>query len=60
MERTKNIIHISAYTQTTYSIFCTVIDIVSIFYHTKNQVGELFVGGDMDFIFGSFYSQPGV
>ena len=41
----KNKIHISAYTQPTHLIFGTVIDIVSIFYHTKNQVGGLCVGG---------------
>ena len=31
-------------------IFGTVIDIGSIFYHTKNQVGGVCAGGDMDFI----------
>ena len=35
---------ISLHTHTT-SIFGTVIDIASIFYHTKNQVGGLCVGG---------------
>ena len=47
----KNKIHISAYTQPAHLIFGTVIDIVSIFYHTKKHVGGLCVGGDMDFNF---------
>ena len=33
-----------SYTQPTYLIFSTVIDIVSIFCHTKNQVGGSCVG----------------
>ena len=37
--------HISVYTQPTRLIFGTVIVIVSIFYHDKNQVGGLCVGG---------------
>ena len=36
---------ISAYTQPTDLIFGTVTDMVRIFYHTKNQVGGLCVGG---------------
>ena len=36
---------ISAYTQPTKMIFGTVLDMVGIFYHTKNQVGGLCVGG---------------
>ena len=37
--------HISAYTQPMHLILGTVIDIVSIFYYTKNPVGGLWVGG---------------
>ena len=40
-----NKIHIYSYTKPTHLIFGTVIDIVSIFYHTKNQVGGLCIGG---------------
>ena len=40
--------HISAYTKPTHLIFGTVIDIVNIFYHTKNQVGGLCVGGNQN------------
>ena len=36
---------IFAYTQLTHLIFRTVIDIVSIVYYTKNNVGWLCVGG---------------
>ena len=35
---------ISAYAQPAHWIFSTVIDIVMIFYHTKNQVGGLCIG----------------
>ena len=47
----KKIKCISAYTQPTHFIFGRVIDIVSIFYHTKDQVRGLCVGGDMAILF---------
>ena len=41
----------AAYTQPTHLIFGSGIDIVSIFYRTKNQVRGLCVGGDMSILF---------
>ena len=39
--------HISAYAEPTHLIFGTVIDILSIFYNTKNLASGLCVGGDI-------------
>ena len=50
-------VHISAYTQPTHFIFGRVIDIVSIFYLTKNEVRGLCVGGDMAILFFCHFAE---